>query len=63
MLNDVSPDANILGEEVFGPVAAFGSEEDAIAAANNTEYGLVACVFTSDLKRALRVCDSGLRDT
>ena len=61
VLNDVSPDANILGEEVFGPVApvaAFGSEEEAIAAANNTEYGLVAYVYTSDLKRALRVCEA-----
>jgi succinate-semialdehyde dehydrogenase/glutarate-semialdehyde dehydrogenase len=61
VLNDVSPDANILGEEVFGPVApvaAFGSEKEAIAAANNTEYGLVAYVYTSDLKRALRVCEA-----
>jgi succinate-semialdehyde dehydrogenase / glutarate-semialdehyde dehydrogenase len=61
VLNDVSPDANILGEEVFGPVApvaAFGSEEEAIAAANNTEYGLVAYVYTRDLKRALRVCEA-----
>jgi succinate-semialdehyde dehydrogenase / glutarate-semialdehyde dehydrogenase len=61
VLNDVSPDANILGEEVFGPVApvaAFGSEEEAIAAANDTEYGLVAYVYTRDLKRALRVCEA-----
>ena len=33
------------------------SEEEAIAAANDTEYGLVAYVFTRDLKRALRVCE------
>ena len=47
-------------EEIFGPVApvkGFGSEEEAIAAANDTEYGLVAYVYTSDLKRALRVCE------
>ena len=36
---------------------AFDSEEEAIAAANDTEYGLVAYVFTRDLKRALRVCE------
>jgi succinate-semialdehyde dehydrogenase/glutarate-semialdehyde dehydrogenase len=60
VLADVSPDARALKEEIFGPVApvaTFGSEEDAIAAANDTEYGLVAYVFTSDLKRALRVCE------
>ena len=48
-------------EEIFGPVApveGFGSEEEAIAAANDTEYGLVAYVFTRDLKRALRVCEA-----
>jgi succinate-semialdehyde dehydrogenase/glutarate-semialdehyde dehydrogenase len=39
------------------PVASFESEEDAIAAANNTEYGLVAYVYTRDIKRALRVCE------
>ena len=47
-------------EEIFGPVApiaSFDSEEEAIAAANDTEYGLVAYVFTRDIKRALRVCE------
>jgi succinate-semialdehyde dehydrogenase/glutarate-semialdehyde dehydrogenase len=47
-------------EEIFGPVApvfSFSSEEDAIREANNTEYGLVAYVFTRDLNRALRVCE------
>src|SRR3954469_22151428 len=60
VLGDVPPSANLLKEEIFGPVApvaSFESEEDAIAAANNTEYGLVAYVYTSDLKRALRVCE------
>jgi succinate-semialdehyde dehydrogenase/glutarate-semialdehyde dehydrogenase len=60
VLNDVSQDANLLKEEIFGPVApvvSFGSEEEAIAAANDTKYGLVAYVFTRDLKRALRVCE------
>ena len=52
--------AELLQEEIFGPVApiiGFDDEDAAIAAANNTEYGLVAYVFTSDLKRALRVCE------
>ncbi len=48
-------------EEIFGPVApiaTFSSDEEAIAAANKTEYGLVSYVYTSDLKRALRVCEA-----
>ena len=60
VLGDVPRDAALLREEVFGPVApvaSFGSEEEAIAAANDTEYGLVAYVYTRDLKRALRVCE------
>jgi succinate-semialdehyde dehydrogenase/glutarate-semialdehyde dehydrogenase len=60
VLGDVSPDARLLKEEIFGPVApvvGFDSEEDAIAAANDTEYGLVAYVYTRDLKRALRVIE------
>ncbi len=60
VLGDVSPDARVLSEEIFGPVApvtSFESEEDAIKAANNTEYGLVAYVFTSNLKRAIRVIE------
>src|SRR4051812_653185 len=60
VLGDVAPDARMLKEEIFGPVApvaGFQSEEDAIAAANDTEYGLVAYVFTRDLKRALRVIE------
>src|ERR671937_1704987 len=61
VLSDVPPEATLLKEEIFGPVApvaSFESEEDAIAAANNTEYGLVAYVYTRDLKRALRVCEA-----
>jgi succinate-semialdehyde dehydrogenase/glutarate-semialdehyde dehydrogenase len=60
VLAGVAPDARVLKEEIFGPVApvtSFSSEEDAIAAANDTEYGLVSYVFTRDLKRALRVCE------
>ena len=60
VLADVPDDARVLSEEIFGPVApvaTFDSEEEAIAAANKTEYGLVAYVFTRDIKRALRVCE------
>jgi succinate-semialdehyde dehydrogenase / glutarate-semialdehyde dehydrogenase len=61
VLGDVPPEARLLKEEIFGPVApvaGFQSEEDAVAAANDTEYGLVAYVYTSDVKRALRVCEA-----
>ena len=61
MLAGVPDDARLLREEIFGPVApvkGFDSEEEAIAAANDTEYGLVAYVYTRDLKRALRVCEA-----
>jgi succinate-semialdehyde dehydrogenase / glutarate-semialdehyde dehydrogenase len=61
VLGDVPDDARLLREEIFGPVApvkGFASEEEAIAAANDTEYGLVAYVYTADLKRALRVCEA-----
>jgi len=60
VLTDVPEDANLLQEEIFGPVApvkGFADEDEAIAAANHTEYGLVAYVFTNDLKRALRVIE------
>jgi succinate-semialdehyde dehydrogenase / glutarate-semialdehyde dehydrogenase len=60
VLHDIPEDATLLKEEIFGPVApvaSFDSEEAAVAAANDTEYGLVAYVYTSDLKRALRVCE------
>ncbi|CAN5241618.1 NAD-dependent succinate-semialdehyde dehydrogenase [soil metagenome] len=60
VLADVPADARVLKEEVFGPVApirAFGSEDEAIAAANDTEFGLVAYLYTADSKRALRVTE------
>jgi succinate-semialdehyde dehydrogenase/glutarate-semialdehyde dehydrogenase len=60
VLTDISGDARLLREESFGPVApvvGFDDEDAAIAAANATEYGLVAYVYTSDLKRAFRVCE------
>jgi succinate-semialdehyde dehydrogenase / glutarate-semialdehyde dehydrogenase len=60
VLGGVPDSARVLREEIFGPVApvaAFDSTEQAIAAANDTEYGLVAYVYTRDLDRALRVCE------
>jgi succinate-semialdehyde dehydrogenase/glutarate-semialdehyde dehydrogenase len=60
VLAGVPADAELRQEEIFGPVApvfGFAEEEEAVAAANDTEYGLVAYVFTRDLKRALRVCE------
>jgi succinate-semialdehyde dehydrogenase / glutarate-semialdehyde dehydrogenase len=60
VLGGVSPDANLLKEEIFGPVApviGFDDEDAAIAAANDTEYGLVAYVYTRDIKRAFRVVE------
>jgi succinate-semialdehyde dehydrogenase/glutarate-semialdehyde dehydrogenase len=60
VLGDVPDSARVLKEEIFGPVApvkTFSSEDEAIAWANDTEYGLVAYVFTQDLKRAFRVIE------
>jgi succinate-semialdehyde dehydrogenase/glutarate-semialdehyde dehydrogenase len=60
VLAGVGGDARLLKEEIFGPVApviGFADEEAAVAAANDTEFGLVAYVYTSDLKRAFRVCE------
>ena len=60
VLSDVPKEADLRYEEIFGPVApvfSFDSEEEAIAAANDTEYGLVAYVYTSNLSRALRVIE------
>src|ERR687883_1072639 len=60
VLSDVPTEAELLREEIFGPVApvaSFESEQDAIAAANDTEYGLVAYVYTRDLNRAFRVIE------
>jgi succinate-semialdehyde dehydrogenase / glutarate-semialdehyde dehydrogenase len=61
VLADVPQDARLLGEEIFGPVApvaTFSSDEQAIEAANRTEYGLVAYVYTRDLDRAFGVCEA-----
>jgi succinate-semialdehyde dehydrogenase/glutarate-semialdehyde dehydrogenase len=60
VLADVPADARLLREEIFGPVApvrAFASEDEAVAAANDTEFGLVAYLYTADLARAVRVSE------
>ncbi len=61
VLADVPAGARILSEEVFGPVApvtGFDTEEQAIAAANDTEYGLAAYLYTQSLDRAMRVSEA-----
>ena len=61
VLTDVPANARILKEEVFGPVApivGFDTEEQGIAAANDTEYGLAAYIWTRSLDRALRVAEA-----
>jgi succinate-semialdehyde dehydrogenase / glutarate-semialdehyde dehydrogenase len=60
VLFNVPSSADCMREEIFGPVAAiqtFVDEEDVIARANDTEYGLVAYVFTGNLKRGLKVSE------
>jgi succinate-semialdehyde dehydrogenase / glutarate-semialdehyde dehydrogenase len=60
VLDNVPPMARILSEEVFGPVAPivrFSSEDEAVALADDTPYGLAAYVFTENVDRALRVAD------
>jgi succinate-semialdehyde dehydrogenase/glutarate-semialdehyde dehydrogenase len=61
VLTDVAPTAAILREEIFGPVApivTFDTDEEAVAYANDTEYGLVAYVYTRDLTRGLRISEA-----
>jgi succinate-semialdehyde dehydrogenase/glutarate-semialdehyde dehydrogenase len=60
VLTAVPDSADMLREEIFGPVAAiqtFKSEDEAVRRANDTEYGLVAYVYTKDLSRGLRVSE------
>jgi len=61
VITDVVAGSAILREEIFGPVITiipFTDEADAVAKANDTEYGLVSYAFTQDLARGLRLIDS-----
>jgi phenylacetaldehyde dehydrogenase len=58
ILTGVTPDMRVMREEIFGPVAmvsTFGAEDEAIAAANDTAFGLAAGVWTRDIKRGHRM--------
>ena len=60
VLSNVPETADCVRDEIFGPVAAiqtFSDQDDVIRRANDTEYGLVAYVFSEDMKRALQVCE------
>jgi succinate-semialdehyde dehydrogenase/glutarate-semialdehyde dehydrogenase len=61
VLDDVPPDAGILSEEIFGPVAPivrFTEISEAISLANSTEYGLVSYLYTRDLRQGLQVAEA-----
>jgi succinate-semialdehyde dehydrogenase / glutarate-semialdehyde dehydrogenase len=60
VLSHVPENADCVDDEIFGPVAAlqtFTDQADVIRRANATEYGLVAYVFSEDMKRAMQVCE------
>ena len=60
MLTDVTPDMRIYREETFGPIApvvVFEDEDEVIAMANDTTYGLASYVYTNDIRRALTVAE------
>jgi succinate-semialdehyde dehydrogenase/glutarate-semialdehyde dehydrogenase len=60
VLTNVADDSKMLNEEIFGPVASiqsFKTEAEAIKRANDTEYGLVAYLYTKDVGRGMRVSE------
>lgn len=60
VVSDVQPGSDILREEIFGPVLAittFADEDEAVAIANDTEYGLVSYVYTQNLARGQRMIE------
>ena len=61
VLGAVPPEAEVLHDEIFGPVApivAFDTDDEVVAKANDTEYGLIAYVYTKDLARGLAVSEA-----
>jgi succinate-semialdehyde dehydrogenase/glutarate-semialdehyde dehydrogenase len=61
LLTEATPEMLVFRDETFGPVAAlfrFDSEEEAIAMANDTEYGLASYAYTRDLQRSWRLIDN-----
>nr|WP_284287543.1 aldehyde dehydrogenase family protein [Angustibacter aerolatus] len=61
VLTGVPTQARVFGEEIFGPVApitTFAADDEAIRLANDTEYGLVAYLFTENLSRALTTAEA-----
>lgn len=66
IFTNVKPGSEIVTQEIFGPVSvlqSFKSEEEVIQRSNNSEFGLMAGVFTQDINRALRMAsafDSGM---
>ncbi|MFC5731593.1 MULTISPECIES: NAD-dependent succinate-semialdehyde dehydrogenase [Nocardioides] len=61
VLRDVSPDASIIQEEIFGPVApivTFSTDEEVLDHVNSSEYGLAAYIFAGDLRRAFKLAES-----
>lgn len=58
LIEGVGPESFLFQEEIFGPVATitpFSSEEEAISLANNSDFGLAACIWTKDKKKAAEV--------
>jgi succinate-semialdehyde dehydrogenase / glutarate-semialdehyde dehydrogenase len=61
LLADVTPDMRIYREETFGPIApviTFDDDDEAIAMANDTNYGLASYVYTRDLTKAIRTAEA-----
>jgi succinate-semialdehyde dehydrogenase len=61
VVSEVQPDMPLFRQEVFGPVAAitpFSTEKEAVALANDTEYGLAAYLFTNNIKTSIRVSEA-----
>jgi succinate-semialdehyde dehydrogenase/glutarate-semialdehyde dehydrogenase len=61
VIADVPVGARVFHEEIFGPVApvtTFGTDDEALALANDTEFGLIAYAYTRDLRRAVAVAEA-----